>query len=129
MLRRDARGRGIGDAALNAIEKNDPHRATKAFLRQHRDLFGHGPEAVEAAKVKRDFITAHNGLHSVVWEQSLDGIPVFEGVLISHTTAKGELVSISSHLVSDTARTALLAKANRAATLTAAQAVMRAAAK
>jgi hypothetical protein len=123
----DGKGRGIGDAALNAIQKNDPHRATKAFLRQHRDLFGHGPEAVEAAKVKRDFVTAHNGLHSVVWEQSLDDIPIFEGVLISHTTAKGELVSVSSHFVSDTTRAAPLAKANRGATLTAPQAVERAA--
>ncbi|HEY0548713.1 MAG TPA: M36 family metallopeptidase, partial [Verrucomicrobiae bacterium] len=123
----DGQGRGVSDVALNVIQKNDPHRATKAFLRQHRDLFGHGPEAVEAAKVKRDFLTAHNGLHSVVWEQSVDDIPIFEGVLISHTTAKGELVSVSSHFVSDTTRAALLAKANRGATLTAPQAAERAA--
>ncbi len=125
----DGKGRGIGDAALNSIQKNDPHRATKAFLRQHRDLFGHGPEAVEAATVKRDFVTAHNGLHTVVWEQSVEEIPVFEGVLISHTTAKGELVSISSHFVSDATRAGLLSKANRGATLTAAQAVQSAAGK
>src|SRR5688572_26819048 len=35
----DGKGRGIGDAALNAFPKNDSHRSTKAFLRQHRELF------------------------------------------------------------------------------------------
>ena len=124
----DGKGRGIGDAAFNAFPKNDPHRATKSFLRQHRELFSHGPEAVERAKVKRDFVTPHNGLRSVVWEQTLDDIPVFEGVLIAHTTAKGELVSVSSHFVSDAARATFLARPNRGAVLTALQAVERAAA-
>ena len=79
--------------------------------------------------MQRDFITAHNRLRSVVWQQRVDDIPVFEGVLISHTTEKGELVSVSSRFASDTARAGLLAKANRAAKLTAAQAVQRAAEK
>src|SRR5205085_3278240 len=77
----------------------------------------------DAAKITREIVAADNGLRSVVWEQSVDDIPVFEGVLISHTTAKGELASISSHFISDTARAALMAKPNRAPTLTALQAV------
>ena len=120
-------GGAIGNAALNAFPKNDPHRATKAFLKQHRELFGHGPEALESATVQRDFVTAHNGLHTVVWEQRIDNIPVFEGVLVSHTTAKGELVSIGSHFASDASRAHHIALPKRNGQLTAAQAVQRAA--
>jgi hypothetical protein len=35
----------------------------------------------------------------VVWEQQVDGIPVFEGVFMAHTTKRGELVSLASQFV------------------------------
>ena len=35
-------------------------------------------------------------MRTVVWEQLLDGIAVFGGTFISHTTRKGELISLSS---------------------------------
>ena len=123
----NGQGRAISDAAMAAVPKNDPHRVTKAFLKQHRELFGHGPEALDTAAVKRDFITAHSGLHTMAWEQRVNDVPVFEAVVISHTTAKGELISVSSHFASDTARAALLGKPNRAPKLAAGQAVERAA--
>ena len=43
----------------------------------------------------------HNGLHTVVWQQQLDGIDVHQAVFISHTTERGELVRISSQFVAD----------------------------
>src|SRR5262249_35769943 len=43
----------------------DSHAATKAFLNEHRDLFGHGAEALAAARVQREFVTAHNGAKTV----------------------------------------------------------------
>jgi hypothetical protein len=124
----EGRSRTIGTVAWNSIPKIDPHRPTKAFLQQHRQLFGHGPEALEAAIVQRDFVTGHNRLRTVTWQQQVDGINVFQGVFTSHTTEKGELVSVASHFVSDDARAALLRKANRAPQLTAAQAVRTASA-
>jgi len=123
----EGKDRALGAAAWNAIPKNDPHRPTKAFLQQHRALFGHGPEALTAATLQRDFVTAHNRLRTVTWQQRVDGLPVFEGVFISHTTEKGELVSVSSRFVSDDARASLLAKQNRGARLTAADALRQAA--
>jgi hypothetical protein len=123
----EGRSRTVGTAAWNAIPRNEAHRPTKAFLQQHRQLFGHGPEALEAATVQRDFITSHNRLRTVTWQQQVDGIMVFDGVLTAHTTEKGELVSVSSHFVSDDARGALLRKPDRAAQLTAVQAVQAAA--
>ena len=49
-------------------------------------------------------VSAHNGLRTVVWEQQVEGIPVFEGVLISHTTRDGALVNLSSRFVRDAAQ-------------------------
>jgi hypothetical protein len=92
-------GGAIPAQTLGRYSSVDPYRVTRAFLDEHRDLFGHGPEALDTARIKREFVTEHNGLHTVVWEQQLDGIPVFEALLISHTTQRGELVGISSHFV------------------------------
>ena len=125
-------GRGTSAAAATQFSANDPHRATKAFLQEHRALFGHGPEALVAARVKRDYVTAHNGLHTVVWEQQVDGIPIFEGLLISHTTKNGELVSIGSYFVPYPVQAANAGTPNRRALqsvppITAQEALVRAA--
>ncbi len=121
------KSRTVNAAAWSAIGKNDPHRPAKAFLQQYRALFGHGPEALDAATVAREFVTPHNRLRSVTWQQRVEGVAVFEGVFTAHTTEKGELVSVASHFVSDGLRTALLAKQNRGARLTAAVALRLAA--
>ncbi len=94
-------GKAVPAAAAIGIATNDPYRATKAFLGAHSQLFGFGPEALSQARIRREYVTPHNGLKTVVWEQQVDGIAVFEGVLISHTTKRGELVSISSQFLPD----------------------------
>ena len=98
---------------------DDPHRATKAFLREQAGLFGHGPEVLDQARVARDFTTPHSGLKTVVWEQQVDGVPVFEAVLISHTTRNGELVNLSSQFLPDPTAAADRGVPNRAAHLAA----------
>lgn len=108
----DGQGATLSAATRARFAANDPDRVTKAFLSDHRDLFGHGPEALDGARVARDYITPNNGLHTVVWEQQVDGIAVFEGVLISHTTRKGELVSIASQFVPTPERAAARGTAN-----------------
>jgi len=115
----DGKGTTISAANLAGFGANDPNRVTKAFLKEHRALFGHGQEALDAARISRDYVTPNNGLHTVVWEQQVDGIAVFEGVLISHTTSKGELVNISSQFVPDPDGAATLGTPNRAALETA----------
>jgi uncharacterized repeat protein (TIGR01451 family) len=110
----NGQGRAIS-AATAAGFTGDPHRATKAFLREHRQLFGYGPEVFDKARVKREFVTPHNGMKTVVWEQQVDAIPVFEAVFISHTTREGELVNLSSQFVPDPEGAADWGVTNRAA--------------
>src|SRR6266702_5333706 len=57
-------GRGISPDKARALPAHDPHRALKAFLNEHAAMFGHGSEVLASARIKRDYVTAHNGLHT-----------------------------------------------------------------
>src|SRR4051812_13127328 len=84
-------GKGISPDAQRGIKPGDVHKPVKAFLNEHPSLFGHDSSALSQAPIRREFISAHNGLHTTVWQQELDGIPIFNAVLIGHTTADGRL--------------------------------------
>ncbi|HOX55770.1 MAG TPA: M36 family metallopeptidase [Candidatus Paceibacterota bacterium] len=112
-------GKGISAGSLAGFAPADPNRVTKAFLQSHASLFGFGPEALDQARVSREHVTARNGLRTVVWEQQVDGIAVFEAVLISHTTKDGELVNLSSQFVPKAEAAAERGTPNRAALLAA----------
>jgi hypothetical protein len=96
---------GLGKAVVAAagVAPDAPDRATRLFLDAQRSLFGHGAEALNQARMIRDYVTPHNGLKTVVWEQQAAGIAVFEGRLISHTTRQGELVNVCSQFLPDPA--------------------------
>ena len=98
---------GVGEAtlvtALAAVPAGDPHRAVKAFLNEYRGLCGHDSTVLNSTTAKRDYVTAHNGLRTTVWEQQLDGIPIFEAVLLAHISRRSELVNIENCLLADPA--------------------------
>ena len=77
----------------------DPDQACKDFLATHADLFGFGAEVLLPARVLRRMQTPRSGLRTVVWQQQAAGVPVFEGILIAHTTREGRLVSLSSRFL------------------------------
>jgi hypothetical protein len=110
-------GGAVTAASAKTVAADDSLRAVKAFLTEHQALFGHGPKALDAAAKHRDYTDAHNGLRTVIWKQESDGIPIFEGLLKAHITAKGELVSIGSSWVRDPAAAATAGTPARAALL------------
>lgn len=99
-------GRAVSRAVAQGVEVNDSHRAVKTFLNEHSALFGHGAEVIADAKVHRESVGAHNGLRTVVWQQQLDGIPVFEANIIGNITKNGELAAIASRFLPDPAKRA-----------------------
>jgi uncharacterized repeat protein (TIGR01451 family) len=99
-------GRSVSSKVAGQWPETDPDRPVKAFLAGHPRLFGYGSEALAGATRKREFVTAHNGLRTTVWEQTLDGIPVHQGVFIAHVTRDGELAAVSSAFLADPARAA-----------------------
>lgn len=84
----------------------DPHHPIKVFLDEYPGLFGHDSTALTAAAIKRDYVTQHNGMRTVVWQQQFSGLPVFEATLAAHVTRRGELINISSHFIPDLAKAA-----------------------
>jgi uncharacterized repeat protein (TIGR01451 family) len=125
----DGEGLAIAAAAARALPANDRHRAVKAFLNEHRTLFGHGAEALDQARLKRDVVARNNGLRTVVWEQRVDDVAVYEGVLVGHITRQGELAGLSSLFMAEPERAADTGTPNRVALrnapfISAAQAVL-----
>ncbi len=84
----------------------DPHRVAKSFVNEHAALFGHDAAVLERAEVKRDYMTAHNGTRTVVWQQRHEGVEVFEAVFVAHTTKDGELMNVASQFLPDETRAA-----------------------
>ncbi len=125
-------GTTISAASARSIPAGDRHRIIKAFLNEHSPLFGHGAGVLDKARLKRDFVARNNGLRTVVWEQRVDDIAIYEGVLVSHVTQRGELVSVSSQFMAEPESAADAGTPDRAAlqaapVISAAQAVMFAA--
>jgi uncharacterized repeat protein (TIGR01451 family) len=91
----------VSRATVAGIAAGDPYRPIKGFLLAHRALFGYGPEALDSAqaRVARDYVTAHNGLRTIVWEQQVDGIRIYDAAFIANLTSRAELVNISSQFV------------------------------
>jgi uncharacterized repeat protein (TIGR01451 family) len=106
-------GGAVSARTAQAIASNDPYRAVKAFLNEHSALFGHGAEALDSAKITRESVGAHNGLRTVVWHQHVDGIPVFESVLIGNISKQGELVTLASQFLPNASAKADAGLANR----------------
>jgi hypothetical protein len=82
----------------------DPYRAIRRFLDENVNLFGHGSEVLQPAPISRDFVSSHNGMRTVVWEQQLDNIRVFEAILIGHVGKNGELVALTSQFMPNLAQ-------------------------
>jgi len=120
-------GRAVTVLGQRAIAPGDKHRAVKAFLNEHAALFGHDSSALSGAEIIREFDSSHNGLHTTVWEQRFQNIPVFEALLIGHSTSDGKLVNIGSQFIPDPVAATRNPKAKTVARLSSRQAVARAA--
>ena len=99
----DGAGRGGNAEKVNAFPAADSHRVIKAFVNEHAAVFGHDATTLESARVMRDYVTEHNGVHTVIWQQEHEGLEVFESIFMAHVTKRGELVNVSSQFLPDTA--------------------------
>lgn len=81
----------------------DPLAAVREFVDENRELFGHAASALEkgSARVTREDVTPHNGMRTMVWQQELDGIPLFQTILRANLTKNGDLVSIGGNFMAD----------------------------
>lgn len=83
----------------------DIHEPVRDFVDRNSELFGHDASALAAgsARITREDVTAHNGMRTVVWQQELDGIPLFQTVFKANLTKNGDVINLGSHFMKDPA--------------------------
>lgn len=88
---------------LNGAQpKGEPAReVVEEFVDRYRDLFAHPGAVLRDARVTREDITAHNGVSTLVWQQQLDGIPLFNTILKANVTKDGQLVTLTDHFLAN----------------------------
>ena len=121
---------GLAPQALAAVTDSDA--PIKNFINQYPALFGQGSDLLKSTVVKTESVSPQGGMHQKIWEQQLDGVPVFEGELVANTTSQGQLISVSSRVVPNILQVANASVPNHAIAVTApplaaAEAVARAA--
>ncbi|MCX7872354.1 MAG: M36 family metallopeptidase [Verrucomicrobiae bacterium] len=100
---------------LNSLDKNsnpnigktvivsDVVFAVKLFIDSNNDLFGHGSDVLNDAIIEHDYTTAHNGVRTIIWQQTFLGMPVFNARFIAHVNKDLRLVGVSSLFISNPA--------------------------
>jgi uncharacterized repeat protein (TIGR01451 family) len=96
-----ASGLAVSEKSASSIPASDRHRAVKAFINEHASLVGFNAAALDSARISREYVSAHNGLRTVVWQQELNGVAVFEAITMGHITRDGELVNLYTHFVGE----------------------------
>ena len=91
-------GKLLTDAARQA---GDVYAPVRQFVNENAELFGHDATALNDSRVTRDDVTAHNGMRTVVWQQQVDGVPLYNTILKANITKDGSLVALGSHFMSD----------------------------
>lgn len=91
---------------LAKFAADDSQGIVKAFIDEYAAVFGHTSAALQEAQLIRDYETPHNGLRTMVWQQQLEGIRVFESTLQAHVTKAGALVNIASRFIPNAAAAA-----------------------
>ncbi|QYO64736.1 hypothetical protein [Leptolyngbya sp. 7M] len=89
---------GMSASFLTSPSKMPRSEALKVFLRENEQLFGLSGSTVDSLSVTADYRNPENELGFVTLEQSINHIPVFQGMLNAGFTGKGEIIRIVSNL-------------------------------
>jgi hypothetical protein len=110
----------VGRFLIDAVgQTGDVYAQVRRFVDENTELFGHDSTALNDSRVTREDVTAHNGMRTVVWQQQVDGVPLYNTILKANLTKEGALASLGSHFMTDAvgatgmdapARAALLAQ-------------------
>jgi alpha-tubulin suppressor-like RCC1 family protein len=72
-------------------------RVVSDFIDQHPALFGHSGGVLTSSRITREDVSAHNGMTTLVWNQEVEGIPVFQTILKANVAKTGQLITMSDH--------------------------------
>jgi len=86
-------------SASAAVPAASASAVVERFVLTHRDLFGHDTALFKNTRVTRSDVTSHNGMVTQVWQQEVEGIPVFDAIFRASVTKDGKLITLGSHFV------------------------------
>ena len=81
------------DDVFDAVE------VTRAFVAAHPGLFEVVPEELELARRERDYLTRHNGVRHLTFQQQIGGVDLYGAELRANVTRHGELINVSSTML------------------------------
>ncbi len=76
----------------------DAHAAVAAFLARHASAFGDAQMLADAA-IEREWTNPRVAVHTIIWQQALDGIPVQDGRLTAHLRPDNAILAMVKAMV------------------------------
>jgi hypothetical protein len=76
----------------------DAHAAVLAFVARYPDAFGDG-QLLSDARVEREWTNPTVAVHTIVWQQQLDGVPVQDGRFIAHLRQDNAILALGDAMV------------------------------
>jgi hypothetical protein len=81
------------DASLQATD------VVRSFVAGHSGLFGIPAGELDAARRSRDYLTRHNGVRHLTYQQQIGGVDLFGAELLANVTRRGEIINLSSTML------------------------------
>ncbi len=72
---------------------------TRDFVTTYSTLFEIAPGELDAARIDRDYVSTHNGVTHLIFQQQIGGIDLFGCEVRSNVTRDGRLINISSTMI------------------------------
>jgi hypothetical protein len=85
--------------AVPANQPFSPRSVARQFISDHQPLFNLDPVEISNARIERDFVTQHNGVTHLTFQQQINGIDLFGCEVLANVSRRGELVNISSTML------------------------------
>src|SRR5262249_21005996 len=78
---------------------NDTRAIATSFIARYPGLFEVTAGELAATRVRRDFVTKHNGMRHLTLQQEIGGLELFGCQVKASVTASGELINVSSTML------------------------------
>lgn len=94
----------VGSTVRFLTERRDPAEVdaiavVSEYVARHCDVFGFDAAELSDTRLSRDFVTRHNGVRHLTFQQQHEGIDVFGAVLRTSVTRHGQIISIGSTML------------------------------
>jgi len=80
-----------------------PEQAARAFVASYPGLFGDLTEELDAATLYGNYVTDHNGVRHLAWQQRIDGLNLHGCEVRASITSDGRVIGIASSMAPEPA--------------------------